>query len=538
MGYLNSILKTIGFNSNMNINNYFNYFGNKYNVNSIVLLFGFYFYLQKSNSGNYLKSKIYNFVKNISIVKSLIDSKVKKTINEVKKNFLLPNHDTITKIPIKGLKIDNIYKLQEDCKNLRNFDIDKGPISGTVYYGFNKEYSMFLMNSYHNFIFSNPLHPDVFPDIRVMESEVVNMVLDLFNGDKNCCGNVTSGGTESILLACKTYRDWGLDQKGITKPEIIVAESAHAAFFKAGHYFQIKIKVIPVDTNSGKIMISKLYDAINENTVAIVGSAPSYAHGVMDNINEMSKIAYDNDIGLHVDCCLGGFILPFLKRKGLLTESYDFRLKGVTSISADTHKYGYTLKGSSLIMYNNSNLRKYQYYIKSDWNGGIYATPIISGSRSGALIAVTWSSLLYHGLDGYSKIALEIVKLKNKIVNRCREIEDLIVIGDPISSVVAFNSYHFDIFIVATQMTEKNWNLNVLQYPNSFHICLTHIHVKNNIEDKFMNDLIECVNYAKTQPNSKKKGVSAIYGMAKQINDPTIVNDVATGYLDSLTELN
>ncbi len=537
MGYINNILTSSGFNSH-NLHNYFSYFGNKYNINSAILIVGFYFYLKNTNNGNYLRSKMYNFIKNLSIVKSLIDSKVKHTINEVKKNFMLPNHNAITKIPLTGLKIDKIYKLQDDYKNLRTFNIDEGPISGTVYFGFDKKYTNFLMNSYHNFIFSNPLHPDVFPDIRVMESEVVNMVLDLFNGNKNCCGNITSGGTESILLACKTYRDWALYEKGITKPELIVAESAHAAFFKAGHYFKIKIKVIPVDTESGKIMIGKLYDAINENTIAIVGSAPSFAHGVMDNISEMSKIAIENNIGLHVDCCLGGFILPFLKRKGLLTEDYDFRLKGVTSISADTHKYGYTLKGSSLIMYNDSNLRKYQYYIKSDWNGGIYATPIISGSRSGALIAVTWSSLLYHGLNGYSKIALDIVKLKNKIVNRCRDIENLIVIGNPISSVIAFNSYHFDIFIVATQMAEKKWNLNVLQYPNSFHLCLTYIHVLNNIEDKFISDLTDCVNYAKTQPNSKKKGVSAIYGMAKQINDPTIVNDVATGYLDSLTELN
>ena len=165
-----------------------------------------------------------------------------------------------------------------------------------------------------------------------MEIDIINMVKSMFYGDSKCCGNLSYGGTESILLACKTYRDWGYHEKGITKPNIVVLESVHPAFDKACHYFNIKLIKVPVLIESGTNNIYEIDNYIDENTVCLVGSAPSYPHGIIDPIEDMSNLAYIKNIGMHVDCCLGGFLVPFLKKQGLIKNKFDFRLRGVTSI--------------------------------------------------------------------------------------------------------------------------------------------------------------------------------------------------------------
>lgn len=249
------------------------------------------------------------------------------------------------------------------------------------------------------FVLANPLHPDVFPGVRRMDAEVVAMVLSMYNAPPGQgVGTTTSGGTEvrrlhsaesiatlmtaqSILLACKAHRDWAKAVKGITEPEIVLPRSAHAAFDKAGAYFKIKIHHIPVDPITRKVQLHRVKRAINKNTIMLVGSAVNFSDGVADDIPALGALAIKNRIGLHVDCCMGSFIVPFLEKAGFPTSPFDFRVQGVTSISCDTHKYGFAPKGSSVIMYRDKALRRYQYYTSSDWAGGVYASPTLAGSR-------------------------------------------------------------------------------------------------------------------------------------------------------------
>jgi sphinganine-1-phosphate aldolase len=261
-------------------------------------------------------------------------------------------------------------------------------VLGGIYHGGSELLSL-CTSVYGMFALSNPLHPEVFPFIRKMEAEVVRMTVNLFNGDENCCGTMTAGGTESILMAMKAYRDWGYS-KVISMRDNIAASTAHAAFDKAAHYFQMKLVHIPVDQQTFRIDINAVKKAINKNTVVIVGSAPHFPQGIIDNIPALSEIAVKHRINLHVDSCLGGFLLPFIRRLGYKTYDFDFSVAGVTSISADSHKYGYAPKGSSVVMYRNKELRHCQYFVAADWTGGIYASPSMPGSRPGGLIAATW----------------------------------------------------------------------------------------------------------------------------------------------------
>jgi len=207
------------------------------------------------------------------------------------------------------------------------------------------------------------------------------------------CGTVTSGGTESILLAMKTYRDWARDKKGIRRPNIVTTDTVHAAFDKAAQYFNIKKISIPVDSNY-QADVAAMKKAVNRNTICIVGSTPSFPHGAIDPIPELAEFAWTRGIGCHVDACLGGFVVPWAKQLGYDVPTIDFRLRGVTSMSADTHKYGYAAKGTSVVLYRGEGLRHYQYYTISDWPGGLYLSPTFAGSRPGALSAACWAAML------------------------------------------------------------------------------------------------------------------------------------------------
>lgn len=315
-----------------------------------------------------------------------------------------------------------------------------GKVSGAVYHG-GQDLSDLIAEAIKLFLVSNPLHPDLFSGVRRMEAEIISMCLRMYNAPSTACGTTTSGGTESILMACKAYRDWARKTKGISEPELVIPESAHAAFHKAGQYFGIKVHQIPVDRHSRKVIVSHVARAINSNTIALVGSAPNFPDGTIDDIPSLAALAKKHKIGLHVDACLGSFLVPFLERAGLPSEPFDFRVQGVTSISCDTHKYGFACKGSSVVMYNSPELRRHQYYVQPDWSGGVYASPTIAGSRPGALIAGTWTAMMAMGIDGYTKSCREIVGAAREIEQGIRdEIPDLMILGKPLVSVIAFAS--------------------------------------------------------------------------------------------------
>ena len=246
--------------------------------------------------------------------------------NVIKSEFKIKNHTEITSLPEQGLTTENIKSLELNYKALRKYKYQNGMVSGTVYQSGNPEFTNLMTDTVREFMYSNPLHPDVFPDIRLMETDIINMVKKLPMEIVNVVEILQVEGPRAYL-ACKTYRDWGKNVKGITYPQIVVGESVHGSFLKAGEYFNIEIVSVPVDKNTGKLIVKKLKNAITRNTVC-VGSAPSFAHGVTDDIEELSEIALEYNIGLHVDCCLGGFILPFIKRIGLSNSEFTFNQRG------------------------------------------------------------------------------------------------------------------------------------------------------------------------------------------------------------------
>ncbi|KAJ7497639.1 pyridoxal phosphate-dependent transferase [Mycena latifolia] len=392
-----------------------------------------------------------------------------------------------------------------------------GKLSGAVYHG-GDDMERVIVAAYAKYCVSNPLHPDVFPAIRKMEAEIVAMTLKLFNGP-DCAGTMTSGGTESIIMSVKTHRDWARAVKGITEPEIVIPATAHAAFDKGAAYLKIKVHTIPVDPVTRRVDLKAVKRAINGNTIMLVGSTINFPDGNQDDIEGLGKLAAKYKVGLHVDCCLGSFIVPYLEKSGLSEGSggkykllpFDFRVPGVTAISCDTHK------GTSVIMYRDAELRRYQYYVNPDWTGGVYASPSLSGSRPGALIAGTWAAMQFMGSDAHATIADTIVA----------SIPELYILGSPPASVVAFGSKHPKVNVL-----ERGWHLNALTGPAAVHIACTRLTVEK--VDVFIADLKDAVKEAKNTPSGKGTMV-AVYGLGNSSAvGPAMVGQLATAFLDAL----
>jgi sphinganine-1-phosphate aldolase len=314
---------------------------------------------------------------------------------------------------------------------------DQGFVSGAVYHG-QADHVAFLNQVYALNSQTNPLHADVWPSIARYEAEVVAMTASMLGAGQGqpddaraICGTVTSGGTESILLAMKTYRDWAREARGITRPEMILPVTAHAAFDKAAHYFHIKPVRIPV-TADCRADVAAARRAMTGNTIVVVGSAPSFPHGAIDPIEALSELARRQGVGFHCDACLGGFVLPWAERLGYPVPPFDFRLPGVTSMSADTHKYGYAAKGTSVVLYRGATLRHYQYYTITEWPGGLYFSPTLAGSRPGALSAAAWAAMVSIGEQGYLEATQKILATGAAIRRAVDAIPDLRVLGDPL----------------------------------------------------------------------------------------------------------
>ncbi|KAK7692393.1 hypothetical protein QCA50_004018 [Cerrena zonata] len=451
---------------------------------------------------------------------------------------LVPKGDAVVRhlsLPEKGNSSewisDEMVKMDEESKSFT--DWRHGKLSGAVYHG-GDDLQKIIVAAFERYCVSNPLHPDVFPAVRKMEAEVVSMCLRMYN-NPNGAGVTTSGGTESIIMSVKTHREWARATKGITEPEMVIPSSAHAAFDKGAAYFGIKVYTIPVDPVTRRVNLKHVSRAINANTIMIVGSAINFPDGCQDDIVSLGKLAKKNNIGLHVDCCLGSFIMPFLEKAGFPVEPFDFRVEGVTAISCDTHKYGFAPKGNSVIMYRDAALRQHQYYVNPTWMGGVYASPSIAGSRPGALIAGTWAAMQYMGYDGYLESCRSIVGAAKIIAEKIKtEIPELYILGNPPASVVAFASQHPDVKIyeVGDAMSEKGWHLNALNDPAALHIACTRLTVSH--VDELIADLKDSVRQAKLKPSGKGTMVT-LYGLGKSnAVGPTMVGHLATAFLDAL----
>ncbi|CAA2984325.1 sphingosine-1-phosphate lyase [Olea europaea subsp. europaea] len=439
-----------------------------------------------------------------------------------------------TELPSAGLRAMVIEKMKEEKQKDAKW---QGKCSGTVYIGGNEYEGHFsLINEACSmFAHTNPLHLDVFQSVVRFEAEVVAMTAALLGSKEKTsggqiCGNMTSGGTESIVLAVKASRDYMKAKKGITRPEMIIPASAHSAYDKAAHYFNIKLCRVPANKDF-RADVKAIKRHINRNTILIVGSAPGFPHGIIDPIEELGELATTLSICFHVDLCLGGFVLPFARKLGYPVPPFDFSVQGVTSISVDVHKYGLAPKGTSVILYRDHDIRKHQFVAVTEWTGGLYVSPTVAGSRPGGLIAGAWAAMMSLGLEGYLDNTRAIMEASKRMEKGVREIPDLYIVGRPDMTIVAFGSDVIDIFEVNDIMSAKGWHLNALQRPNSIHMCVTLQHVPV-IED-FLKDLKDSVQTVKANPGPISGGLAPIYGAAGKIPDRVMVEDLLVDFMDS-----
>jgi sphinganine-1-phosphate aldolase len=417
-------------------------------------------------------------------------------------------------MPDKGQKTEAVLAELETFKE-RDPNYKDGRLWSLVYY-LDEDHSAFIKDAYHSYACENGLNPGAFKSLKKLENEVISATADILHGTEDVCGVVTSGGTESCLMAVKTYRDMARDQRRVRRPEMILPASAHVAWFKASDYFGVKIRLVPLlDDHSPDL--KKLRRMINRNTVMILGSAPEYPHGTIDPIEAMGEIARKHKIPLHIDACVGGFILPFMEMNGEEMPLWDYRVAGVTSISADIHKYGYAAKGASTITYRNLDYLRYQMFAYENWPGGVFASSALLGTRPGGAYAAAWGVLHYFGKEGYRELARNTLEAVNQLKEGVSAIPELEVMGRPKGPLFAYKSVSPDlnIYAVGDQMDAMGWQVNRNQFPPGLHAMVTAQHLK--VVDQYLADLKTAVETVKANPELAKQGGAATYGMLAHV---------------------
>ncbi len=421
----------------------------------------------------------------------------------------------MTTFPVNPSTADGLLK---KLKALKKDDLKwrKGRAFSYIYYA-DPKITETLSKAYELYFSENALNPSIFPSLKTMEQDVIQMCIDLFNGSDTATGVMTSGGTESILMAVKSALESGKKNKEIKEPELIMPITAHPAFNKACDYFGVKPVIVPV-SDDFRVDPQSIKDTINDNTILIVASAPSYPQGVVDPIPEIGKIAKAAGVFFHVDACIGGFVLPFVKNRNF--PDFDLGVEGVSSLSADIHKYGFASKGSSVLIYNCPYIRRNQFYIYTKWPGGIYASPSILGTKPGGAIAVAWTVLQLLGKEGYEKQVEISMRATERFKLFLSSFDDLEIVSNPDACIFSIKSNKFDIYELGDELYELGWQLDRQQNPASLHLSISPIH--NKVFDEFAHDFKVAYEKAKmTDINSLKKNlkVSAAKGLKKILPD-------------------
>ena len=383
----------------------------------------------------------------------------------------------------------------------------------SLVYHLNDKHTDFLKQAYNMYFSENALNPMAFQSLKRFETEVINMTASLLHGDDKTVGVLTSGGTESCLLPVLTYREMATAKRRLPfNPEMIAPESIHVAWVKAARYFGVKMKFAPLKADL-RVDVEAVRKLINRRTIMLVASAPSYPHGVIDPIERLAALAVQQGLPFHVDACLGGFLLPFLEKNGRQVPAFDFRVPGVTSISADVHKYGFSAKGASTLLYRDMQYLKHQFFIHEDWPGGVFASPALLGTRPGGAFAAAWAAMHALGMKGYRENAAQIMAITEELQQGIRAIPGLQVLSDPEMSVFAFTSVDaaVNIFAVGDQMELQGWQIDRLQKPDALHIMVVPGHA--SITEKYLFDLREAVETVRSNPKLAAKGNAAMYGM-------------------------
>jgi glutamate/tyrosine decarboxylase-like PLP-dependent enzyme len=409
----------------------------------------------------------------------------------------------------------------EVLARLKEFGIDDASyrdskIWSLVYY-LGEEHTAFLKEAYGLYFSENALNPIAFKSLKRMETEIVQMAGSLLNGDDQVVGTMTSGGTETCLLPVVTYRDRASAMRHLPfKPEMIAPLSIHVAWEKAAKYFGVKMVHAPLDNNYC-VDAAAVERLINRNTIMLVASAPCYPYGAVDPIPALGEVALRHNLPLHVDSCLGGFLLPFVERLGHPVTPFDFRVPGVTSIGADLHKYGFSAKGASVLLYRSMEYLQHQFFVYTDSPTGIFASPAMLGTRPGGAIAAAWAALNAIGLNGYLDISRTIMETSARLVKGIEAIDGLTVLGCPSMSVFAYASRdkNLDIYAVGDQLEERGWLVDRIQHPSALHCMVTPRHA--GVVDTYLKDLRDAAAIVRSNPGLASKGNAAMYGMVANV---------------------
>lgn len=429
--------------------------------------------------------------------------------------------EEIRSIPANGADKDGLLR-QLDGLRAGDADWRGGKVWSLVYFA-GDEHLEFLEKAHNLFFSENGLNPVAFKSLKRLESEVVRMTATMLNAAPTSVGTMTSGGTESILLAVKAARDRARRRKPwIRHPEMVLPETIHVAFDKAGHYFDVKPRYAPVGPDY-RVDVKAMRRLINRNTVLVAASAPQYPHGVVDPIAEIGAITARKRIPFHVDACIGGFVLPWLEKLGHPIPTFDFRVPGVTSMSADVHKYGYSAKGASIIVYRDMSYLKHQFFVSTDWPGGIYASPTMAGTRSGGTIAAAWAAMMAMGESGYLDHARKAMETTRILRAGLAAIAPLEVVGKPDATLVAWRSIDpaVDTYAIADQLEDRGWHIDRQQHPSSVHCTVTSHHL--GVVEEYLRDLAAAVAHVRAHPELKSRGNAALYGMMAVLPVRTMV---------------
>ena len=482
-----------------------------------------YFFINIKENLALLYIKLPGPKKQLSEAKMKIDAEFKKMFSKkFKKIEFYDNKQDYTKI---------LSKMEQNFSG-DNTKIQSGKLTGSVYC-LNDQIKYIAGEATKMFLYSNLLHPDIYSYTRYIESELIKIGIQLFNGKKDACGITTNGGTMSIINAIYSYVNRGR-KLGIKNPEIIISITAHCAFEKACEIFGVKCIKIPLDKKTYQINLSLVEKNISKNTICLVGSFPNFPHCISDDIEKLSKLGIKYNIPVHCDCCLGGFLVAFHERAGINdTPLFDFRLPGVTSISADLHKYGLCPKGISLLLFSKHEYRRNLFFIYPHWPGSTYITPSFEGSRTGALIAASFAILTSMGKEFYSNNALEIYNAVKKVKEFIKKNCDLIeVIGNPFICGVSFTGKYIPNFY--DMITEKGFAVNYLNSPEGIGFIFTSANVKN--ADNYMKTLKEINDKLKIEQPQKCSEVAKLYGLS--YNLPIgIATDAIESYPDILLDI-
>lgn len=421
----------------------------------------------------------------------------------------------------KGRPKEEIFAELERFK-ARDLDWQDGRVWAYVYNP-GDEVREVVNRAYTMFLTENALDPTVFPSLMRLETEVVRMVADLLRGDENVVGHITTGGTESNLLAVKTARDWARAHRPeVAQPEMVLPITAHGSFHKAAHYFGVRPVVVEVNPQTFRVEPEAIRAAITPNTILLVASAPNWSQGVIDPVPEIAEIARERGLLFHVDACVGGFYLSFLRRMGHPVPDFDFAVPGVTSISADLHKYGYAAKGASTVLYRNREIRRYQLFACAETTGYTLINTTILSSKSGGPMAGAWAVLNYLGEEGFFHIVRTVHEATRRLIQGINEIPELRVLGEPAMCIFSFTSDQINLFQLADAMARRGWYIQAQPStpvtPRSLHISVNYGNAHR--VDALLADLREAVEEVKQAPPIDTENVRAMIAWALQSPDP------------------